>query len=104
MGKENPKPRQSRPILCNPCDGTLNRVWVAEYMALHGVTMEVALEHAVHAMKNFAAGVKDTIAKLEMSDEETLNNIQCFQEKYKVVPGHYLQIPLVNMFERYEDN
>lgn len=78
-------------------DHRVNFTWVAEYMATHNLTMEVALEHLAKEMKDFAKDLSDTVDKLEGSDEQLLADCKVFCDGYKHMEDFYSPIPLIQM-------
>lgn len=73
----------------------VNKVWLAEYMAQHDLTMEVALEHLSHRMRAFIKEAKAVVDLVDGSDAELMAECTAFVAEYKPTKDFYSPIPLV---------
>lgn len=73
----------------------VNKVWLAEYMAQHELTMEVALEHLSQRMRDFIKGAKVTADLIDGSDPHLMAECTAFISAYKPTKDFYSPIPLV---------
>lgn len=73
----------------------INYVWLAEYMAQHNLTMEVALEHLSHKMREFLEKGKEVLEQLDGSNPDLLKNCEVFVGSYQHAVDFYSPIPLV---------
>ena len=73
----------------------VNKVWLAEYMAQHELSMEVALEHLSKSMRNFINEAKHTADLIDCSDANLLAECAAFVKDYKPTKDFYSPIPLV---------
>lgn len=73
----------------------INQVWLAEYMAQHNLTMEVALEHLTHKMREFLEKGMEVLEQLNEGDAELLKSCEVFVSKYQHAADFYSPIPLI---------
>lgn len=75
----------------------INPVWLAEYMAQHDLSMEVAMEHMAYKLREFLLEAKHTVEQIEGSDEELMRECAAFVSEYKPMKDFYSPIPLIEM-------
>lgn len=77
----------------------VNKVWLAEYMAQHDLTMEVALEHLSHRMRAFIKEAKAVVDLVDGSDAELMAECTAFVAEYNPTKDFYSPIPLVSVIK-----
>lgn len=86
-------------MFTNVDDPSVNQVWLAEYMAQHDLSLEVALEHLSKKMRDFVAEAKATADAIDRSDDALLAECRAFVNEYKPMKDFYSPIPRVKMFK-----
>lgn len=86
-------------IFTNVDEPTVNLTWVAEYMAQHDLSLEVALEHLSKKMRDFLADALSTANAIDRSDDQLLAECRSFVNAYKPMKDFYSPIPRVKMFK-----
>lgn len=86
-------------IFNNVDDPSINLTWVAEYMAQHDFSLEVALEHLSKKMRDFLAEALTTANAIDRSDDKLMEEARAFVEAYKPMKDFYSPIPKVKMFK-----